>query len=236
MRAWVPLLLLLVAARPAPKPQVYGPPPPPTPYDQCDQAIDAARPKAIPPTLLGAIARVESGRLDPAAGRVRPWPWTINVEGTGYFHESKEAVIAAVQAFQARGIRSIDVGCMQVNLLHHPNAFPSLEAAFDPAVNAAYAVRFLLGLHAMTRDWGLATAMYHSATQERGEDYQRRVFGKIVTPMGPAGVNGVPTQRGPYPVWPPPGTAFAAIPPASYVFGAFAPAAPAAPVQATRRR
>ncbi|MCC6720067.1 MAG: transglycosylase SLT domain-containing protein [Acetobacteraceae bacterium] len=149
--------------------------PPPPPGLQCRQAITAAeRAAAVPPQLMAAIARVESGRAD-ARGAVHPWPWTINAEGTGQYFETKAAALAAVRTLQARGVRSIDVGCMQVNLYHHPAAFASLEQAFDPAANAAYAARYLTELYATTRDWTRATAFYHSATPERGEFYQRRV-------------------------------------------------------------
>ena len=75
----------------------------------------------------------------PADRRVHPWPWTINAEGQGLFYDTKAQAVAAVRALQARGVRSIDVGCMQVNLMHHPDAFPTLEQAFDPQTNAAYA-------------------------------------------------------------------------------------------------
>ena len=209
----LPLLLLMAASphrRPGPLalhgPQ-FGPPLPPNPYDLCELATMGARTKAIPEMLLPAIARVESGRLDPGTGRVRPWPWTINVEGVGSFFETKEAAIAAVQAIQARGQRSVDVGCMQVNLFFHPTAFATLDDAFDPPHNAAYAASFLTALYGMTKDWNLATAAYHSQTQERGEDYQRRVFGRVMTPMGPPIIK--------------PGEAFGAIPPAGAMFGAF---------------
>ena len=149
--------------------------PPPPPGLQCRQAITAAeRAAAVPPQLMAAIARVESGRPD-ARGIVHPWPWTINAEGAGRYFETKQAALAAVRALQARGVRSIDVGCMQVNLHHHPTAFATLEQAFDPQANAAYAARFLGVLYAATRDWTQATAFYHSATPELGEQYQRRV-------------------------------------------------------------
>ena len=207
-------LLALAAAAPARQPLA-----PPSPYDLCDDAVSRARTKAVPATLLPAIARVESGRLDPATGRVRPWPWTINVEGAGSFFDSKAEVVAAVKALQARGVRSIDVGCMQVNLIHHPAAFPDLEAAFDPVANAAYAMRFLTSLYAQAKDWSLAAAFYHSQTQEHGEDYQRRVFGRVMTPMGPMAAK----PAGPYAAWPPPGVAYGALPPADYAYGAFAP-------------
>ncbi len=195
---------------------------PDTPYAACEAAIAAAQ-KAprIPDKLMPAISHVESGRLDPLTKQVRAWPWTINVEGAGFFFDSKEQAIDAVRTLQARGVRSIDVGCMQVNLMHHPNAFASLDDAFDPAANARYAARFLSALFRQTGDWSLATANYHSANADRGEDYQRRVFGRVVTPMGPKGTI---TPTGPYGAWPPPGSAYAALPPVEFSFGAFAPA------------
>jgi hypothetical protein len=217
-----PLLLAAVIAAPA------WAQPAPSPFGECDAAISAASKGAgrLPDKLLPAIARVESGRLDPATGKVRPWPWTINVEGTGYFYDTKEQVISAVQAFQARGIRSIDVGCMQVNLLHHPKAFADLDQAFDPAANARYAVRFLSALYQQARDWHLATAWYHSQVPDRGEEYQRLVFGRVLAPMGGSGGGGG-RAAGPYPVWPPPGERFAAIPPINFSFGAFSQPRPA---------
>ena len=200
-----------------------------SPAAQCDFAITAAAkfPGRAPEKLLPSIARVESGRLDPASGKVRPWPWTINVEGVGYFFESKAEVIAAVQSLQGKGKRSIDVGCMQVNLMHHPKAFADLDEAFDPGANARYAVKFLNTLYQQTRDWGLATAWYHSSTPEFGEEYQRLVFGRVVTPMGAGTTVTGGVKSAVIETWPPAGTRFAAMPPASFNFGAFAPAKPA---------
>lgn len=114
--------------------------------------------------------------MDPATGRAVPWPWAINVAGTGYFYDSKEAAIAAVQGFQTRGVRSIDVGCAQINLMHHPAAFPSLEAAFDPQANTTYAARFLNDLRRATGSWPMAAAGYHSRTGEIGLAYARKVM------------------------------------------------------------
>ena len=130
----------------------------------------------IPHQLLRSIGLVESGRPDPVTGRVMPWPWTINVSGTGYFFASSEEAVAAVRDFQAKGIKSIDVGCAQVNLLHHPTAFSTLERAFDPEANADYAARFLKSLYGDTGNWPLAAAAYHSRLAERGNDYARKVL------------------------------------------------------------
>jgi hypothetical protein len=142
----------------------------------CRAAVAAAeRGSGIPAHLLAAISRVESGRRDPASGAWHPLPWTANAEGEGFFFDSKSQAVAAVRAMQARGVQSIDVGCAQINLMHHPNAFPNLETAFEPQANEAYAARFLKELFGQTGDWNKAAALYHSATPELGADYQRKV-------------------------------------------------------------
>ena len=143
----------------------------------CAPAIAMAeRAESIPGGLLHSIGVVESGRADPASGSIVPWPWTINAEGQGRYFETREAAIATTRALLAAGVRSIDVGCAQVNLLHHPAAFSSLEVAFDPVANAAYAARFLRGLNlAAGGNWPVAAAAYHSQTPERGHAYAARI-------------------------------------------------------------
>jgi hypothetical protein len=142
---------------------------------QCRQAVSAAgRAAGIPDHMMSAIARIESGRRS-TGGRVDPWPWSINVEGVDHVFDTRDQAVAAVRALQAGGTRSIDVGCMQVNLLHHPTAFASLEQGFDPAGNAAYAARFLMQLFRQTGTWPKAVAAYHSFTPELGDAYERKV-------------------------------------------------------------
>lgn len=161
-----------------------------TPAAACESAIAAAQAAAgLPSGLLAALGRVESGRLDPQTGTVRPWPWTINVAGQGFFFPSKTTAVAAVRELQADGIRSIDVGCLQVNLMYHPAAFASLEQAFDPAANARYAARFLNALYYRSRDWTQAIGEYHSETPTLGAAYRTRVLARWHPPAGtePAG-------------------------------------------------
>jgi hypothetical protein len=137
---------------------------------QAEQAGD------IPAGLLAAISLRESGRRDPDSGEFLAWPWTINAEGEGFFFASKAEAIAKVEALQADGMRSIDVGCMQVNLRYHPDAFDSLEDAFDPATNAAYAADLLTRLAAARGGWHTAVGYYHSATPEYRDAYRERVL------------------------------------------------------------
>jgi hypothetical protein len=143
----------------------------------CRAAIaEAERGANLPRGLLQAIGRVESGRRDPETGQFAPWPWTINAEGEGKYFPTREAAIAHVRQLQARGVRIIDVGCMQVNLHHHPNAFASLEQAFDPLTNARYAARFLTELNGGRADWRQAAGHYHSQTPERAGPYREQVL------------------------------------------------------------
>jgi hypothetical protein len=167
MRPLAILLLIMLAAAPATAAE--------DPWTACATAITAAeRGAGIPAGLVAAIARVESGRARPGGG-VAPWPFALNAGGAGRFPETKAAAIAEVTALRAQGMRSVDVGCMQVNLFHHPEAFPDLDAAFDPARNVAYAMRFLRELHARTGNWAEAVAQYHSGEPGRGLAYHSRV-------------------------------------------------------------
>lgn len=146
-----------------------------TPGEQCRAAIDRAeRTYRLPAHLLAAIGRVESGRRSPGGG-IDPWPYSIDVEGADTVFETKAAAVTAVQGLLAGGARSIDVGCMQVNLMYHPDAFASLQEAFDPWRNADYAARFLVQLRAQTGSWEAATASYHSANPELGGPYAAKV-------------------------------------------------------------
>jgi len=142
----------------------------------CQAAIQGVeRAARLPPALLSAIARTESGRVLPG-GRVVAWPWTINVAGTGYYYGSADQAAAAVETFRTSGIQSIDVGCMQVNLMHHPSAFASLQQAFDPAANVRYAAQFLGRLQAELGTWPAAVGAYHSRTPDLADEYGRRVM------------------------------------------------------------
>lgn len=145
--------------------------------DRCAAAVSAQEARhGIPHKLLTAVSLVESGRWDDKAGETIAWPWTVTAEGKGHFFPTKAAAIAFVRQLQARGVTSVDVGCMQVNLLYHPNAFPSLEAAFDPYQNAAYGAKFLAELRQEQGSWQHAVQHYHSSTEERRIPYQRKVY------------------------------------------------------------
>lgn len=169
----------------------------------CDAAgAQAEAAFQLPPGLLRAIGRVESGRRDPATGAFGPWPHTINANGQGRFFDDAASAAAAVRSLQAAGTASIDVGCFQVNLMHHPLAFAKLEDGFDPAANAAYAATFLASLRQRLGSWEGAVAAYHSATPERGEAYRARVFAAWTGGPMPAALPAATPPAGPRRVTP----------------------------------
>jgi Transglycosylase SLT domain len=130
----------------------------------------------IPSQLLTAISKVESGRWDATTAANLAWPWTVTAEGEGRYLPTKAAAIAEVKRLRAAGVRNIDVGCMQVNLQYHPDAFDSLEQAFDPAENVAYAAQFLLELKTEQQSWIKAVGSYHSRTPGNFTRYRAKVF------------------------------------------------------------
>lgn len=173
-RSWwamIPLIIGATLSTPTSADDAMG-----DPSHACDRAAERAqREWRLPAGLLAAIGAVESGRTDLGGTLPRAWPWTINAAGRGLSLTNKETAIAAVRALQAVGVRVIDVGCFQVDLFFHPEAFASLEAAFNPETNADAAARILTRSRINGRSWESAIALYHSASATQGQQYLRQV-------------------------------------------------------------
>ncbi len=157
---------------------------------QCSAAIGIAEGRhGTVPGLLSAIAKAESGRPVPPLRGLQPWPWAVNADGAAMYFDSKPAAVVWTRLALARGVQQVDVGCMQVNLQSHPEAFRDLDDAFDPAANADYAARFLLRLRVDAGgDWAVATGFYHSRTPNLAADYRERVAAIAEGRTPPAGL------------------------------------------------
>jgi hypothetical protein len=143
----------------------------------CGRAGRAAEQVGVlPENMLVSIGLVESGRVDAITGQMAPWPWTVNANGTGHYFGSEQDAAAFARQAVASGARDVDVGCFQVSLQHHPDAFGSIDAAFDPVANAVFAARFLNRLKLRVGSWDQAIADYHSSTPEPGLAYQQKVL------------------------------------------------------------
>ena len=146
-------------------------------HDLCEYEImKAEKAYGIPHRLFMAIGTVESGRVTGNAKHKRPYPWIICANGKSYFLSTKSAAIATVKRLMARGIRNIDVGCMQVNLMHHSKAFKNLEEAFTPQCNVRYASKYFMQLKNMYKTWTNAVGYYHSKAEKYYKPYCSLVF------------------------------------------------------------
>lgn len=131
--------------------------------------VQAATRHGVPPDLMLAIGHAESG-----------WnAFAVNSAGDPHFPETAAAAVALVQDEQGRGVVSIDVGCGQINLRWHEDAFGDLADAFDPESNADYAAGFLAELRAAHGDWPTAVAHYHSNDPEAQQAYVERVSQRL---------------------------------------------------------
>lgn len=145
--------------------------------DRCAPAIAAMeQAHAIPSQRLRAVVLAESGRWDATRRRSFASPWTVTAGGQAAYFADKQAAVTEVKRLRAAKVESIDVGCMQVNLAFHPDAFDDLDTAFEPASNVAYAAIFLTRLYDGTRSWSRAVAFYRSTTPKLGQAYRNRVF------------------------------------------------------------
>lgn len=140
----------------------------------CIREILAAQQRhGIPDNLLLAIGLQEAGTR--RGGHFTVWPYAVNAAGEGRLFDSRNAALDWIAERQAAGIRSIDVGCMQINMRWHPDAFDSPAQGFDPRVNVDYAARFLKRLHRRTGSWMQAAGSYHSFEPEFRDTYLDRL-------------------------------------------------------------
>lgn len=124
----------------------------------------------IPQGVLFAIATTESGLNN------RPWPWTLDVDGTPYRYANRAQTVAATRRFLQEGHTRIDIGPMQVDWRYHGAMFPSLASVTHPFMNIAAAGRILAHLEAQTGNWWGAVARYHNDNPALGDPYMWHVY------------------------------------------------------------
>jgi len=152
------------------------------PADLCLAASAKAAERAgVPEDVLLAISLTETGR-DTGNG-LAPWPWAINAGGEGHWFPDRASAVAFAEELRAAGRTNFDVGCLQLNLRWHGEAFESIDAMFDPDANARYAARFLSDLAREGGGWSVAAGAYHSRTAEHAERYRNR-FDAIRADLG----------------------------------------------------
>ena len=129
----------------------------------------------LPENLLVSIALTESGKKL-KNGEFVAWPWTTNIKGKGKFFDSKEKALKYVNKFIKKGRKNIDMGCMQVNHMYHPNAFINLEKAFDPETNVKWSANLIKNLYQKYGSYREAVGYYHSYRTAKKNQYSKKVF------------------------------------------------------------
>ena len=110
-------------------------------------ATDSARPceremarasqqHGIPLGILYAVGLTETGR------RGSLHPYALGADGQTVFAKDMDDAIANFQAMRSKGIKLIDLGCMQINHYYHGDKFASVRAMFDPQAPSARKVTF----------------------------------------------------------------------------------------------
>lgn len=176
LRSALALAALFLPVPAAATPSVSGS----TPALCIDAARTAAARHGIPAGMMQAIALVETRRK--VGGVSGPWPWTLNIDGQGYWYDTRAEALAHAEREVAGGRRSLDLGCFQLNTRWHGENFSALDEMLEPALAADYAARFLGLLFAETGDWMRAAGLYHSRTPARARRY-RGLVGRALTSL-----------------------------------------------------
>jgi hypothetical protein len=146
--------------------------------DLCNAAATTASSNAaMPRDVLLALTLVETGRN--RSGKFDPWPWTVNMEGKGYWFDTRIEAVDFVAKSYTAGARSFDIGCFQINHRWHGEAFTSFDQMFDPLDNATYAAKFMTSLFDEGGSWSWAAGAYHSRTAALAAKYRTR-FDRII--------------------------------------------------------
>jgi len=130
---------------------------------------------AVPARILYSIALTESQKRL-SDGSIRPWPWTLNIAGSGrYFDSHDEMRQAALQAIR-QGVTNIDIGLMQINMRYHLHRSFSLTDLMRPEDNLNIAAEILHDeFRRCQGDWWCAVGAYHSPTPARARRYIDKV-------------------------------------------------------------
>jgi soluble lytic murein transglycosylase-like protein len=135
----------------------------------------AARKYGVPLAVLYAVGLAESGE------KRTLHPYALNLAGPSFFFTNQQEALQRFYDARKKGIKLIDVGCMQINHFYHSSHFESLEEMFDPHQNVDYAARFLKGLRQKEGSWTLAAARYHAGPNN--DPAQKRYVCRVISNM-----------------------------------------------------
>jgi hypothetical protein len=150
----------------------------------------AASRAGVPATALFSLALQESGMR--FKGRLRPWPWTLNIGGEALRYPTQEQACRALhEALRANDSKRVDVGLGQVNVGYHGHRVTEPCQLLDPYRNLAIAATILREQHMPGADWLIAIGRYRrpaggdaaAVYRHSVEQHHLRTFGTAVSSL-----------------------------------------------------
>lgn len=129
----------------------------------------------VPAKVLYAVSLQESGRsID---GRLRPWPWALNIKGRSHYFDTHDAAcVRLTKTLKNTSAKRVDVGIAQINVGYHGKRVGKPCDLLNPYVNLLVAATILTEQHKPKQDWLVTMGKYHSpANGEAAARYRTKV-------------------------------------------------------------
>ncbi|WP_041847205.1 transglycosylase SLT domain-containing protein [Bartonella bacilliformis] len=143
------------------------------------EMMNASKRYHIPLGILYAVGLTETGHKESLQ------PHALNINGKAVFAKTKTEAVRLFKDAKSRGVKLIDVGCMQINDYYHGSHFASIEEMLQPRKNVDYAARFLQILHQKEGNWTMAVARYHAGPNNNPA--QKRYVCRVISNMVASG-------------------------------------------------
>ncbi|KEG18309.1 transglycosylase SLT domain-containing protein [Bartonella bacilliformis] len=143
------------------------------------EMMNASKRYHIPLGILYAVGLTETGHKESLQ------PYALNINGRAVFAKTKTEAVRLFKDAKSRGVKLIDVGCMQINDYYHGSHFASIEEMLQPHKNVDYAARFLQILHQKEGNWTMAVARYHAGLNNNPA--QKRYVCRVISNMVASG-------------------------------------------------
>lgn len=133
-------------------------------------AVETAKRVGLKPEVVLAIAEKESGI----------WPWTLNIEGKGYFFADKAELLDFLQKNKITWRHSFDAGSMQVNSQWGYKFDWDINKMLDLKRNMDFACWYLAENLEQYGDSWKAISKYHTPTEgDRAKSYAKDVYKRM---------------------------------------------------------
>ena len=114
----------------------------------------------VPSKILYAVAMVESRKTH--NGKLKPWPWTLNVSDRAYRFDTKEQAESFLNREVKSGNENIAIGIMQIYWRYHKKRYDSPVELLDPWENVSYGAEYLRILRNQSESWAEAVGYYYT--------------------------------------------------------------------------